>query len=99
MSVVPQASALAEQQRFAVVDHLAIDAHPADLAGEAAMLDLGAAVHHHGEAAIRADLLGFLTDHAQLHPQHLDAQTVSFRYDLARDIGRVFGFTEDIHHV
>src|SRR6185436_2871896 len=72
VSVVLEAAAAPEQERLAIVDHPAIDAHPADLAREAAMLDLGAAVHHHGQAGLLADLLGLRTDHAQLHPQHLD---------------------------
>ena len=39
-----------------------------NLAGKTAMLDLGAAVHDHGEAGILRQLRGFLADHAQLHP-------------------------------
>src|SRR4051812_49167254 len=50
MSGAAQGAALAEQQGLAVVDHLAVDAHPADLAREAAVLDLRAAVHDDGEA-------------------------------------------------
>src|SRR6188474_819233 len=64
-------AALAKQERLAAVDHAAVDADPADLAGEAPILDLRAAVHHHLQPAILGDPRRLVVAHAELHPHHL----------------------------
>src|SRR3974390_913027 len=71
-----QGATLAEQQRFAIVDDLAVDAHPADLAGELPVLDLGAAVHDDVEARGACHLGGFFADDAELHPDCLEREPV-----------------------
>src|SRR3569832_420844 len=89
-------TAFAEQQRLAVVDHLAVDAHPADLAREAAVLDLGAAIHDDGEAGLACQRLCLFADDAELHPDHLDAQAVLFGKRLVHELWRDIGGAEDI---
>src|SRR3990170_780100 len=48
-------AALAEQERLAIVYHAAVDADPTDLAGEAAIFDLRAAVHDYPQSGILGD--------------------------------------------
>ena len=76
-----------------------VDAGPGDLAGEAAVLDLGAAVHDDLEAGGLGLGGGFVVAHAELHPQHLEAEAVLVRDGFARHRERGVGIAEDVDHV
>src|SRR5581483_5975139 len=72
-----------------------IDSGPADLAGQAAVLDLRAAVHHHAQAGGLGLGGRRLVAHAELHPDHLDAEGVLEPDRLARDLERRLRAAED----
>ena len=82
-----QASALGEQERFAVVDHATIDAHPTDFTGEPAIFDLGTAIHHR-EAGLARHRGCLLIDDAKLHPDRLYAETILLAERFSHDAGR-----------
>ena len=78
-----------------VIDHAAVDADPADLAGEAAIFDLWTAVHHHLQAGILGDPRRLVVAHAQLHPHYLGANGDG----LARNPERGIRLTEHVDHI
>src|SRR5580704_1632642 len=99
MSAPLQRATLAEEQGLAVVDQFAVDAHPTDLAGHAAIFDLGAAVHDHSEPRLAREFRGFLIDYAELHPDRFQLKPVLFRQRLAHDAGRRIGGAKNIDRV
>src|SRR5580698_3766506 len=99
MSDAPQRTALAEQQRLAIVDDAAIDAHPADLSREPAIFNFGAAIHDHSKTGFTRLRGGVLIDHAQLHPDRLESEPAFFRERLFNDTKRRIGAAENVDHV
>src|SRR6478736_6928164 len=88
-------AALAEQERFAVVDDAPVDANPTDLAGEPSILDLGAAVHHHLQSGVLGHLRRLVVADPKLHPHHLGADGNGLAHDLRRGIWRA----EHVDHI
>src|SRR5262245_48387772 len=80
-------AALAEQERFAVVDHAAVDADPTDLAGEPSIFDLGAAVHHHLQSGVFGHLRRLVVANPELHPHHLCTDGNGLAHSLRRGVG------------
>src|SRR5262245_62381838 len=80
-------AALAEQERFAVVDHPAVDADPTDLAGEPSIFDLGAAVHHHLQSGVFGHLRRLVVANPELHPHHLCTDGNGLAHSLRRGLG------------
>src|SRR4029077_8046584 len=70
--------ALGAKDLAAAGQHLRIDAGPIKLTGEAAVLDLWAAIHHGLQPGIFRDLRRLVVAHAKLHP-----------HDLGRDPDRL----------
>src|SRR3712207_422208 len=63
--------ALSRENRFLRADHARVDALPGDLAGEAAELDLRAAVHDHLQALCLGLGGGLVVADGELHPENL----------------------------
>src|SRR6185503_4134176 len=87
------------QERTLGREDAGVDAGPADLPGQPAILDLDAAVHHRLEPRrLRLGRRGVVA-HAELHPDHLDAELVFECDRLAHHSVGGGGVAEDIDDI
>jgi hypothetical protein len=80
-------------------DQALVDASPADLAGQSAILDLGATIHDHAQSGGFGLAGRDIVDDAELHPDDLKAKLVLQRERLARHLEGRVRVAEDVDHV
>src|SRR5580693_1282596 len=76
-------------------DALGVEAEPVHPAHVTRVLNLEAAVHDHGHAAVLSDPRALLVDHPELAPQGAGTD----RHRVPRDTGQRIRRAEDVHHV